>query len=91
MAQDFRDMLENNPEEFDNLQSCSSATFEMLLPHELYQVQDGMDEYYEHTVRKIAHNLTLEEVDCTDDALHDLEGEDDSEEEEKKNPTEDQP
>ena len=47
-----------------------------------------MDEYYEHTVRKIAHNLTLEEVDCTEDVLHDLDGEDDSEEEAKNNPTE---
>ena len=47
-----------------------------------------MDEYYEHTVRKIAHNLTLEEADCTEDVLHDLDGEDDSEEEAKNNPTE---
>ena len=88
MAQDFRDMLANNQEEFDNLQSCSSATFEMLLPHDLYQYREGMDEYYEHTVRKIAHNLSLQEEDCTDDTLHELDGEEDSEEEAKNNPTE---
>ena len=58
-------MCENNREEFDNLQGCSSATFEMLLPHELYRDREGMDEYYEHTVRKIADNLTLQEVECT--------------------------
>ena len=59
MAEDFRDMCENNREEFDNLQGTSSATFEMLIPHDLYQDREGMDEYYEHTVRKIADNLTL--------------------------------
>ena len=87
MAAQFQDMCENNREEFDYLQGCSSATFEMLLPHDLYRDREGMDEYYEHTVRKIADNLTLQEVECTEDTLLDLEGESDTEEEEKNNPT----
>ena len=37
----------------------SPATFEMLCPHEDFIQSEGLEEYYQHTVRRFVKGLTL--------------------------------
>ena len=55
----FLNLQSTEPEQIQELAVQSPATFEMLCPHEAFIQSEGLEEYYQHTVRRFVKGLTL--------------------------------